>query len=123
MDKLRIRIGETGAAMGRRFVEAWHRAAAGDLAQAEHVLVLEDWPTFLATFSEARLALMRNLAEQGGAPSIRALAARLGRDYRRVHDDVSGLIAAGVLKRDGTRIDLAAHRFEAALDLAQPAHA
>lgn len=118
MDKLKLEVGGTGEAMGRRFIEAWHRVEAGDRTPAEPVMILEDWQTFLTTFSEARLALMHDLAERGSAPSIRALADRLGRDYRRVHDDVSGLLAAGVLKREGTRVELTARRFEAALDLA-----
>ena len=39
--------------------------------------------------------------------SVLALAKALGRDYRRVHDDVEALTAAGLLDRDaaGLRAD------------------
>jgi predicted transcriptional regulator len=49
--------------------------------------------------SPKRLELLRHLHRQP-ARSIRALALALGRDYRRVHDDVEALEGAGLLDRD-----------------------
>jgi predicted transcriptional regulator len=34
------------------------------------------------------------------APSIRALAKRLGRDYKRVHEDVETLTESGLVDRE-----------------------
>jgi predicted transcriptional regulator len=34
------------------------------------------------------------------APSVKALAERLGRDYKRVHEDVETLTASGLLRRE-----------------------
>jgi predicted transcriptional regulator len=43
--------------------------------------------------------LLRHL-HRHPAKHIRALASSLGRDYRRVHEDVEVLEAAGLLERD-----------------------
>jgi predicted transcriptional regulator len=53
-----------------------------------------------------RLELLRHL-HQAPAKSIRALAQAVGRDYRRVHEDVEALEAAGLIDRDknGLRAD------------------
>ncbi|MCP2080104.1 UNVERIFIED_ORG: putative transcriptional regulator [Methylorubrum zatmanii] len=99
--------------MGERFAGAWRRAEAGNLTPARPVVTFETWGAFLATFSDARVALLKRLAEDGPAPSINALAGSLGRPYRRVHDDVSALMAAGLIGREGTRIELAAEGAQA----------
>ena len=49
--------------------------------------------------SPKRLALLRHLHGRP-AKSVRALALALGRDYRRVHQDVEALAEAGLLERD-----------------------
>ena len=48
------------------------------------------------------------------ARSIRALAIALGRDYRRVHEDVAALVEAGLLDRDesGLHADYEAVKIE-----------
>ena len=53
------------------------------------------------------------------ARSIRALAIALGRDYRRVHEDVSALVQAGLLDRDesGLHADYEAVKTETAVAL------
>ena len=53
-----------------------------------------------------RLELLRHV-HRHGARNIRALAIALGRDYRRVHEDVEALVKAGLLDRDenGLRAD------------------
>ncbi len=58
------------------------------------------------TLSPKRLELLRHL-HRHPARSIRALTPTLGRDYRRVHEDVEALEAAGLLDRDedGLRAD------------------
>jgi predicted transcriptional regulator len=53
------------------------------------------------------------------ARSIRALAAALGRDYRRVHADVEALAGAGLLDRDkrGLHVDYETVRMETKIAL------
>ena len=48
-----------------------------------------------------RLELLRHL-HRHPARSIRALAIALGRDYRRVHEDVEALANAGLLDKNET---------------------
>jgi predicted transcriptional regulator len=49
--------------------------------------------------SPTRLELLRHVHQQP-AKNIRVLAQALGRDYRRVHEDVEALEAARLLDRD-----------------------
>jgi predicted transcriptional regulator len=56
--------------------------------------------TFAQIMTPKRLGLLRHV-HRHPARSIRALAAALGRDYRRVHADVEALAGAGLLDRDG----------------------
>jgi predicted transcriptional regulator len=53
----------------------------------------------LNALSPKRLELLRAVHETP-APSVKALAERLGRDYKRVHEDVQTLTASGLLRRE-----------------------
>jgi hypothetical protein len=53
----------------------------------------------LNALSPKRLELLRAVHETP-APSVKALAERLGRDYKRVHEDVETLTASGLLRRE-----------------------
>ncbi|MET7245680.1 hypothetical protein ABZT49_20215 [Methylobacterium sp. EM32] len=117
MDDLKIEIGGSAEDMGRRFIDAWHRAERGEVAPATHGLTFENWDAFVATLSPARIALLRRLAADGPTPSINALALALGRSYRRVHDDVTALHAAGLMERTGRTVSLAVSTVSAHLDL------
>ena len=113
-DTIKIEVGTTLEEIGKRAVIAWNQAIDGEIVEArETVLSFAEWDTFTATFTTARVAMLRHLAAQGPATSIRSLAEALGRDYRRVHDDVSALLAVGLLRREGTRITLAVMGAEA----------
>lgn len=46
-----------------------------------------------------RTEMLRHLRRHP-APSVLALARSLGRDYRRVHDDVEALAGAGLIEKD-----------------------
>ena len=46
-----------------------------------------------------RMEMLRHLRRHP-APSVLALARSLGRDYRRVHDDVEALAGAGLIEKD-----------------------
>jgi predicted transcriptional regulator len=65
-----------------------------------------------------RLELLRHV-HRHPARSIRALAAALGRDYRRVHPDVEALAAAGLSDRDehGLRADYRTVKMETTIAL------
>ena len=52
--------------------------------------------TMVSTLSPKRLELLR-YARQHQSKNIAELAKSLGRDYKRVHEDVAALIRAGLL--------------------------
>ena len=97
-----LHVGESLDAVGERFVDAWRRADSGELRESnsEVHLGFATWEDMVRTLSPKRLQLLRHL-HRNPSPNIRQLAAALGRDYRRVHDDVAALAGAGLLERDG----------------------
>ncbi|HET8995835.1 MAG TPA: hypothetical protein VFN42_04145 [Acetobacteraceae bacterium] len=96
-----VHVGETLETAGRRFIEGWQRAEHCELtpANAELHVGFESWETMVRTLSPKRLGLLRHV-HQHPAKNVRDLARALGRDYRRVHEDVTALQAAGLLDRD-----------------------
>lgn len=84
--------------MGKRFVGAWHRLERGEEVK-ETNLTFFSLETMMSTLSPKRLALLRYVHKQP-AHTIAELAKTLGRDYKRVHEDVSALAHAGLIVRD-----------------------
>ena len=100
---LHVHVGDTFDAMSQRVIDAWHRAERGELtaeAPERHVGFVT-FALFARIMSPKRLELLRHV-HRHPARSVRALAQALGRDYRRVHEDVAALVDAGLLDRDGT---------------------
>lgn len=104
------------AAMGKRFVDAWNRAQAGEPVDEAHVTFLS-FQAMTETLSPRRLELLR-FVRQHGAASVRELAASLGRDYKNVHQDVSALEAGGLLVREGRRLSAPWNEVQASINLA-----
>ena len=100
-DNIRIHIGDAGD-MGRRFVDAWRRAEAGEIVD-ETNLTFRDLESLLAALTPKRLNLLRHVRHHP-APSIKALAAELRRDYKNVHKDVKELTRLGLLARTENRV-------------------
>ena len=96
--KVQVHVGETMQDVGERFVEAWRRMEGGEKLIEKHVS-FADWQTMVRVLSPKRLELLRHV-HKGPAKNIRVLALALGRNYRRVHEDVEALEAAGLLDRD-----------------------
>lgn len=71
--------------------------AAASTYQGE-VLNFESPAHFFGQLTERRWALVRACQGQGDL-SVRELARRVGRDVKRVHDDVVALAALGLLER------------------------
>lgn len=84
--------------MGKRFVDAWHKLEQGKAIDETHITFF-DLETMVSTLSPKRLALLRDV-RQHPASNIAVLSKRIGRDYKRVHEDVSALVHAGLLVRD-----------------------
>lgn len=95
--KVHVHVG-TVEEMGRRFVNAWRRLEGGEKVRERH-LTFPDLPTLLNALTPKRLELLRDVRREP-APSVRALAERLDRDYKRVHEDVETLARIGLLTRE-----------------------
>lgn len=96
-----IKIGVKGAKeSAREFVQVYRRATKGRLPKppAERVY-FSDFETLMRTVTDRRLEILRVL-RQSGAMSVRALAQRVGRDYKNVHGDVQTLKRVGLLQTD-----------------------
>jgi predicted transcriptional regulator len=99
MSKQHIHIGVEEAERGyARFIEAWHKAEAGESEQAEVHFNFEDFARLAAVLTPKRLELLKSL-RQHGPLSIRALAKHLDRDYKNVHADVSALEDVDLVQR------------------------
>jgi predicted transcriptional regulator len=96
MSKLKVTVG--GAfekEAGRRFVDAWHRAARGERFRERH-LTFENWDALARVLTGKRVELLRYVRRHE-VKSVRALAKALARDYSNVHADVQALAAAGLV--------------------------
>ena len=96
--QVQVHVGETLDDVGARAIGAWHRMERGEAVNEKHVS-FETWETMVRVLSPRRLELLRHV-HQHPAKNIRVLAQALHRDYRRVHEDVEALEAAGLLERD-----------------------
>ena len=95
-DDVQLHIG-TPDDMGRRFVDAWHRAERGEAVDETHVTFF-DLEALLTALTPKRLMLLRHVRRNAVA-NVRALAVALGRDYKNVHTDVEELTHLGLLVR------------------------
>ena len=116
---IQVHVAESLDTIGDRVVDAWRRAERGELTgkNAEVHIGFESWETMARTLSPKRLELLRHL-HRNPAKSIRALAQKLGRNYRRVHADVEALEAAGLLDRDGAGLRADYDAFEVSIRVA-----
>lgn len=97
MASLMIHIGDNVEDMGARMLAAVERAKAGEPVSEEH-LTFDSFATLAKLLTPKRLELLRHLHRHPAA-SIRALSMALGRDYKRVYDDVTALVDAGLIER------------------------
>lgn len=88
--------------MGKRFVGAWHRLERGKAVRETH-LTFFSFGAMTSALSPKRLELLKHV-HRHPANTVAELAKALGRDYKRVHDDVSALAHAGLIVRDESGI-------------------
>lgn len=114
--QVQVHIGETMENVGARFVDAWHRMARGGEVNEKHVS-FSNWETMVRVLSPKRLELLRHV-HRHPAKNVRALSQALNRAYRRVHEDVEALEAAGLLDRDKEGLRAEDHAFDVAMRIA-----
>ena len=97
MSEVTIHIGYDAKAVKARVLGAIHRAESGEPVGESH-LTVESWEGLSRVLTGKRLALPRHLHGQPAA-SVAELARLLGRDYKRVHEDVEIMTNAGLIER------------------------
>ena len=102
MSELKVIVGGSLPEDADAFVDAWRKAEHGEKV-ADHVLAFESWEGLASVMTGERLRLLRHLHAHP-EPSVSALARSLGRQYRRVHEDVVVLEGAGLVVRDGSTV-------------------
>jgi len=115
-DQVQVHLGETIEDVGARFVDAWHRMERGEQVSEKHVS-FSNWETMVRVLSPKRLELLRHV-HRHPAKNIRTLAQALNRNYRRVHEDVEALEAAGLLDRDKEGLRAEYDAFDVAMRVA-----
>jgi predicted transcriptional regulator len=98
MSTLQIHVGGSFGDTERRVLDAVAHHESGEPVM-EHHLTFENWQTFARVMTANRLELLRHV-HRTPPRSVLALARALRRDYKRVHEDVEALVAAGLLDRD-----------------------
>lgn len=115
MTNVKIVVGGSLAEDGKAFVEAWRRAERGEQVP-ERTLAFESWEALASVLSKERLRLLRHV-HRHPERSVAALAQALGRQYRRVHEDVALLSEVGLLERDEHGLHANADRIETTIEL------
>lgn len=112
---LKVSVGGSIEDDATAFLRAWRRADHGGTVN-DHVLAFESWEGLARVLTGERYRLLRHLHAHP-EPSVSALARALGRQYRRVHADVTALELAGLLDRSGGEVRAAADRITADITL------
>jgi predicted transcriptional regulator len=83
--------------MGARFAASWK--ASGTVKNSPFVLTFSSAAQLFSVISPKRWELIEGL-QRLGPSRIRGLARVLGRDVKRVHEDVSTLMHWGLIEKD-----------------------
>jgi predicted transcriptional regulator len=110
---LTVRLASEGWQDGLR--KAARKAASAKAYQGEE-LVFQTPALFFAKLTERRWDLVRALQGKG-AMSMREIARRVGRDVKRVHEDVTALVELGLLERTEGGVECPFHRIHVDLEL------
>ena len=120
MKNIDLHVGYDPAAARARVLRAIRQAEAGPTRPETHV-TFESWQGLSRVLTGKRLDLLRHVRRTPAA-SIAELARALGRDYKRVHEDVEILSTAGLLDRTETgAVEAAYDEIRTTIDLTQAA--
>lgn len=113
MSELKMHVGEDFADLRRRTLDVVARAKAGEDVRENH-LSFASWEALVSLMTPKRLELLRVVHHEPQA-NVAALTRTLGRDYKRVYEDVRTLVHAGLIEQDGTGLRAKYDRIEAAI--------
>jgi len=91
------------------------RFEAGETVDEQHI-AFENWQALFNVLTPKRYELLQHLYRTR-EPSIRALSRALGRDFKRVHEDVHALAEAGLLEYDEDGLDVSYGAIETRIPL------
>ncbi len=115
MNDIKLVVGGSLLDDASGFLKAWHDAERGEIAQ-NRIIAFESWDALAKLLTGERYRLLQHVHAHP-EPSISAIARSLGRQYRRVHDDVTALEAAGLLSRRSGEIHATADHLTADIRL------
>ena len=96
--EITLHVGENFDTVARRVANAWHRAERGEDVHEHHV-TFASWEAVASVMTKKRYELLRYVRHHP-VRSVAALARSVGRDYKRVHEDVEALAKIGLIERD-----------------------
>lgn len=112
--KVQVHVG-TIEDMGQRFVDAWHRTERGEVVDEEHI-TFPDLETLLSAMTKKRMELLRHLRHRPER-NVAELARALGRDYKRVREDVQMLAGLGLIERGRSSVRVTVDEINASMRL------
>ena len=112
---IKIVVGGTAEDDAAAFLDAVERADRGERVH-ERALSFQSWEGLASVMTGERYRLLRHLHAHP-EPSVSALARSLGRQYRRVHEDVTVLEGAGLVARNDDSVWTTADAIQAEIRL------
>ena len=97
--KKQVIVGGTLRDAAKRVGDTWKAALRGETPEPQDNVTFVSWSALSSVMTDKRHALLTHLHRQP-EKSIRALSRSLGRDFKRVHEDVVSLENAGLIERD-----------------------
>lgn len=95
-----VYVGGTLKDAGKRFSDSWNRVKRGERISPQDNITFLSWSALASVMTDRRHELLCHLRRHP-AVSVSALARDLGRDYKRVHEDVSALAKVGLVEKEG----------------------
>ena len=110
--KKQVFVGGTFDDVAARVLDVYERASRGEKVEPQDNVTFVSWGALSAVMTDKRHELLRHLHAHPTA-SIRALARDLGRDYKRVQNDVTALVSVGLVEKEGRTLKVEYDRIQA----------
>jgi len=94
-----VTVGGTLEESGKNLIAVIDRVERGESVDPTDRVNFASWSALASVMTDRRLELLQHLRRHP-AENIRQLATALGRDYKRVYEDVTRLEQAGLIDRD-----------------------